>query len=90
MDTLECALEAVESQPVSPSERQEALVGCMGEMGQGNRRAIELRYGDGLSCQEVSRRLKVSLNSLYSRLSRLRDALKDCVERRLGIGGETA
>ena len=45
---------------------------------------------DGLSCREVARRLRVSLNSLYSRLSRVRDALRECVERRLGIDGETA
>lgn len=69
----------------SPAARREALGRCVKEMAGKGRRAIELRYGRGLSCDAVAERLRTSLNALYSLLSRVRKALQECVERRLRV-----
>ena len=84
MDVLEAALRTVE--PSAGSARREALQQCLHSLPDARgRRAIELRYGEGLTGERVARQLGVSLNALYTLLSRVRKSLQDCVERRLRV-----
>ncbi len=86
MDVLESALEAASREGGAPSGRREALERCLQDMPEARaRRAIELRYGEGLPGQSVARELGVSLNALYTLLSRVRKTLQECVKRRLRI-----
>lgn len=63
--------------------RAEALRSCLGELPQKSGKLLQLRYFEGLTCGAISERLDVGLNAIYKRLSRLHQALKECVETRL-------
>lgn len=84
MEVLEAAMRTVDEPAATASGRRDALQQCVQSMPDARgRRAIELRYGEGLPGDQVARQLGVSLNALYTLLSRVRKALQDCVERRL-------
>ena len=84
MEVLESALRAAESQGGSPSTRCEALRLCLDQMPQARgRRMLELRYGEGLPGEKVAAQLGLSVNALYTMLSRVRRILQECIERRL-------
>ncbi len=83
MEVLEAAMRAAEEAP-APSARRDALRQCLDRMPQARgRRVLELRYGEGLPGEKVAREVGVSLNALYTLLSRVRKILQDCVEHRL-------
>ena len=84
MEVLESAMRAAEARPEPPSSRRDALRRCLEQMPDARaRRVLELRYGDGLPGESVADRVGISLNALYTLLSRVRRGLQDCVERRL-------
>jgi RNA polymerase sigma-70 factor (ECF subfamily) len=85
MEVLEAALQAVEDEEEGPPvERRDALRLCLDGLPRNRaRRALELRYAEGLAGEDVARELGVSLNALYTLLSRVRKALQDCVAQRL-------
>ncbi len=87
MEVLESAMRAADSGKEPPSSRREALKRCLERMPDARaRRVLELRYGDGLSGESVAQRVGMTLNALYTLLSRIRHSLQDCVERRLRTG----
>jgi len=84
MEVLESALRAAESQGGAPSTRCEALRRCLDQMPQARgRRVLELRYGEGLAGEKIAAQLGLSVNALYTMLSRVRRILQECIERRL-------
>ena len=84
MEVLESALHAVEREGGAPSSRREALRRCLDQMPQAKgRRVLELRYGEGLAGEKDAQQVGLSLNALYTMLSRVRRVLQDCVERRV-------
>ena len=48
-----------------------------------SRRLLRLRYFEGYACKEVADTIRAGLGAIYKRLSRLHQALKECVELRL-------
>ncbi len=82
-EVLESALEAAHHGPVEVSAQREALNRCLPALNQRGRSAIELRYGEGLDCGAVAQRLGMTLNALYVLLTRTRQALLQCVDKRL-------
>ena len=83
MDIME--MEWMQTQATSVDHRLDALSHCLGKLPEKSRQLLKWRYHDGLSCQEVADRLKLELNAIYKRLSRLHHALRDCVSRRLQL-----
>jgi len=84
MEVLEAAMQAAESRRGSPSSRREALRRCLDQMPEARaRRVLDLRYGEGLTGEKVAAQLGLSLNALYTMLSRVRRVLQDCIELRL-------
>jgi len=84
MEVLESALQAAESAAPAPSVRRDALRRCLDQMPEARgRRVLELRYGEGLPGEKVAQQVGVSLNALYTLLSRVRKLLQDCIERRV-------
>lgn len=85
MEVLEAALRTVETEDEGlPVERRDALRRCLDVMPRNRaRRALELRYSEGLPGEDVAREIGVSLNALYTLLSRVRKILQDCVTQRL-------
>ncbi|HZE98451.1 MAG TPA: sigma-70 family RNA polymerase sigma factor [Planctomycetota bacterium] len=86
MEILEQALQAAERDEDAPSLRRDALRRCLEQLPDARgRRVLELRYAQGLSGERVAREADLSLNALYTLLSRVRRALQDCIERRLRV-----
>lgn len=73
-----------QSQRVSESGgRSDVLQECLEATSVESRLLLKLRYGDDLSCEEVAEKLSLGLNAVYKRLSRLHEALRQCVEMKL-------
>ena len=68
--------------------RREAFHQCMGKMPAKARQLLEMRYKADLSPGEIAARSKAGESAVKMALFRLRNALRDCIERRLaGAGG---
>jgi RNA polymerase sigma-70 factor (ECF subfamily) len=76
-----CELNARQQDQIEP--RVEALERCLEGLPVPARKLIQLRYGQGLSCDDVAEECQLSLAATYQRLSRLHRQLRDCIERRL-------
>jgi len=85
-EVLESALDAASTPPEDTSDQREALRACMESLQKRGRHAIKLRYGEGMSCSSVAKKMGLSSNALYTMLSRVRKALQECVTHRLGLG----
>ena len=84
MEVLESAMRANETQARSSSPRRDALRQCLEQLPDGRgRQVLELRYGEGMPGEKVAERAGLSLNALYTLLSRVRRSLQECIERRL-------
>ena len=68
-------------------DRRTALEFCLGTLSKRARRMVESRYLHGLQPAAIGAEFGLSLNSVYARLSQIRSALRECVERRLSLKG---
>lgn len=89
-EVLEQALVSPDERSGSDAEQREALAQCLEKLGPLARQAMQLRYGDGLKASEIAERISTTTNALYVMLSRVRQALQECVEQRLRAGGVSA
>jgi RNA polymerase sigma-70 factor, ECF subfamily len=64
-------------------ERYQAMRDCFSAMPEGSRRVLELRYIESRSCEQTANNLGIKVDALYQRLSRLHQALRNCIERKL-------
>jgi RNA polymerase sigma-70 factor (ECF subfamily) len=62
---------------------------CLDALGQSAREAIDLRYRVQLRMEEIGRRLKRSEGAVKLLVHRARQALRNCLERRLSPGANT-
>jgi RNA polymerase sigma-70 factor, ECF subfamily len=63
---------------------------CLDSLGQSAREAIDLRYRAQLRMEEIGRRLKRSEGAVKLLVHRARQALRNCLERKLLPGGPPA
>jgi RNA polymerase sigma-70 factor (ECF subfamily) len=89
-ETLLRVEDAFSKAELNPDPRHEALEACLGELTTRSRRLVEQRYLHGLSIEQVSTRMGLTVKSAYSQLYRVRQALAECVRRRLRAGELTA
>lgn len=64
--------------------RRLALRACLEQLPERSRAAIELRYGDGAGRAAIAAKVGIGEEGVKSLLARVRAALGDCVQRRLG------
>ena len=64
-------------------ERREALSGCMEKLPAPDRELVHTRYQDGVAVQDMAAARGVEPNTLSKRLERIREALRECIERAL-------
>ncbi|MEQ1748502.1 MAG: sigma-70 family RNA polymerase sigma factor [Prosthecobacter sp.] len=88
LDSLESALEENADTGDLWAARQQALTGCLVALPEKSRRMLALKYEAGLPLEEVARSCGQSLSAITKTLYRLRRALMDCVQNRLGLGEE--
>jgi RNA polymerase sigma-70 factor, ECF subfamily len=67
----------------SDESRLGALETCLEATPEDSRRLLKLRYFEGLACQEVATKLGISLDTIYKRLSRLHESLRQCIDGKL-------
>ncbi|HYF51758.1 MAG TPA: sigma-70 family RNA polymerase sigma factor [Planctomycetota bacterium] len=84
-EVLETALGLDDPRPDALAAKKEALRHCIEELQPKSRQVFMLRYGEGLSCGRVAESAGMTLGALYTLLSRVRQALFDCIERRVRV-----
>ncbi len=65
------------------ARRRDALSACMGSMAGRNWQALTLRYHEDLPGHAIAKRMDISVEHVWTMLSRARTALKHCIEKRL-------
>ncbi len=85
MLALEAAFEELSPRVagVQPSSQEEALRQCIERLPDRSQSLVRLRYRDSLSVADIAARLVKSPDAVQKALSRLRESLQKCVERRL-------
>jgi RNA polymerase sigma-70 factor (ECF subfamily) len=68
-------------------ERVAALAGCIGKLRQSDRDLLQACYGQSARIPEVARERGRSAQSVHNSLKRIRQALSECVRRRLVLEG---
>ena len=90
-ETIEALLKAYEEEDAADggddADRQAALRHCIAALPEKSRRLLELRYDARLKLHEVAARLSTTLDAAHKALSRLRLALRKCVEKELAAAG---
>lgn len=66
--------------------RAEALRDCLDKLPERHRELIRLRYEQGSSTQEVSRRVGQSVAAIYKMVNRIHATLFDCIRQTLAEG----
>lgn len=70
------------------SDRSGALEECLERLAARARRLVRLRYFDEQTSEEIARRVGGTAAAVRVALQRIREQLRECVERRLQAGGE--
>lgn len=65
-------------------ERRAALLGCLAALPELSRRMLSERYA-GASAEELAARYGRSVQGVYALVKRVKQALRDCVDRRLAL-----
>ena len=63
--------------------RQQALKHCMDGLPERSKLLLRLKYEQGLSARDVAERLRQSADAVLKALSRVRQMLRECVEKKL-------
>ncbi len=67
------------------TDRKEALNQCLNKLPQKSRQLLSLRYEGGKSIEQVAGEVNQSTSSVIKALLRLRQALRQCIDRRMKI-----
>lgn len=80
-DFLRVVSEEVERQGDQLERRERALHRCVEKLPPDHREALQLRYHEDLSLEDMAARLGRTVGALYRLLSRVRHVLHDCVTK---------
>lgn len=68
-------------------ERQKALQHCVRELSERSRMLVQLRYYEKRPIRAIARQVQATTNAIKVALSRIRGALRECIDRRLKEAG---
>jgi RNA polymerase sigma-70 factor (ECF subfamily) len=68
-------------------ERREALNGCIEKLNAGDRELLARRFAEGATTQSTAAQVGRSVEAVYKALAKIRQALFDCVSKRLAQEG---
>lgn len=71
------------------AERERLLADCVARLRPEHREIIRLRYGQGATIEAVARAVGRTSEAIYNVLSRIRQALVDCVDRQRALQGRS-
>ena len=71
------------------AERERLLAECVARLRAEHREIIRLRYGQGETIEAIARAVGRTADGIYNVLSRVRQALVECVDRRRALQGRS-
>lgn len=83
LEAMQAIEEVIDHNPQKPDDRFDALRKCLTRLPEKDRQLLVLRYEVGATLKTVSQRIEQSVNTLYSRLYKIRITLLNCIERTL-------
>lgn len=86
-DTVACLATAFGEVNAEPSPRLDYLQECLGGVVGRARQICELRYRDDLKPAAIGAALGMTANSVAKALQRVREQLRECIERKSAAGG---
>lgn len=88
-DTVTALAEAFTEVALAERRRLEHLSDCVEELPEDWREICRLRFGEDLKPADIGERLDRKANTVSQTLHRIRDCLRDCVQRREEAQGDT-
>ena len=70
------------------ADRLDALGRCISKLADSDRRLLDLAYGEDLKVKQIAEHRRRPVKSVYNSLSRIRQALQECVRRTLAREGD--
>lgn len=86
-ETVACVEAAMASQPVEELRKMDFLKECIKELEGRGRQLCEMRYLDGLKPAKISEAIDMPGTAVRKALQRIREQLRQCVERRAATEG---
>jgi RNA polymerase sigma-70 factor (ECF subfamily) len=84
---IQAILEAYDQSEASALPQADALQRCLEQLPDKARQLLALRYEKALKLGQIAQSVQSSLDAVHKALSRIRQRLQDCVERRLAAQG---
>lgn len=84
-ETIEAVAAAFDRTAPEASPRTEALAACLDELPARSRELLVLRYERDERPPAIAERLGRTLDAVYQALSRIRQALEECIRHRLAV-----
>jgi len=78
---------AADDEDAVEERRRSALGDCLGELGDDHAHLLRRRYADDAGLDELARAAGASVGAMKVRLFRLRESLRECIERRIAAAG---
>lgn len=75
---------AFEESPAGGAEEQEALRRCLEKLPEKSRDLVRMRYEESLKLRDIAERVSSTLDAVHKALSRIREALRVCVQEQIG------
>jgi RNA polymerase sigma-70 factor, ECF subfamily len=88
-DVLQALADVEPDGETAAESRHEALEGCLGKLSPADQRLLQLAYGGPDNIKAVAEQVGRPTQSVYTSLSRIRQALLSCIERSLALGEAT-
>lgn len=85
-EAVQAVMEAYEETQPESSAARAALDACLSSLPEKSRQLIALRYEQSLKLDEIAELVDSSLDAVHKALSRIRAALRKCVEQKLAAG----
>ena len=80
---IQAVLEACDAEVTEVRAEQEALRRCLEGLPEKSRELVRLRYEQDLKLKDIAGRVQGTLDAVHKTLSRLRVALRKCVEQQM-------
>lgn len=75
-------------EPSEMARRETFLADCLKTLPSTQRRIMSLRYEEGVSCDQVSKMMNRSIQSIYATIKRLKNILRECIDTKHGKDGK--
>ena len=85
-ETIEAVLEAYNQTEPESGAMHSALETCLHRLPERSQNLISLRYEKALKLGEIAEAMQSTLDAVHKTLSRIRGALKKCIEEQLAVG----